>query len=315
MLFAPPAGLMVPEQPEPIDGRKEPGRTGDDAAFLERLGREVRWARGRRGLSRKLLARYSGVSERYLAQLETGQGNISILLLRQVAAALDMPVETLIAGDGEGASGIASLLPQLRRATPEQRRRVREVLAAQDGPAARGRRVALIGLRGAGKSTLGRLVAGDLGLPFVELNDEITALAGLGVQEIFNLYGPEGYRRIERRALGRVVDRHDAVVLASGGGIVADATTFDMLLGSFFTVWLRAAPEDHMNRVRAQGDLRPMAGNDEAMDDLKLILESREVLYGRADRRLDTSAQDLEGCREALAGLLQSEDLAGAASS
>ena len=292
------------------ENRKESSRGREDSAFLETLGDRVRTARGRRGLSRKLLAEYAGVSERYLAQLEAGKGNISIILLRNIATALDLTLEDLVCEDQATNTEIGVILHMLRCATPEERRLAKDALTRKhrrSNGSARAQRVALIGLRGAGKSTLGRLVAADLGAPFIELNDEIAKMSGLSVPEIFNLYGPEGYRRLERRCLQQVIDAHDSVVLATGGGIVADPTTYDALLSAFFAVWLRTAPEEHMERVRAQGDMRPMAGNAEAMDELKLILSSRETLYGRADRELDTSNRSVEECRSSLAELLKRE--------
>ncbi len=251
----------------------------EDSAFLKRLGQRVRRFRGQRGLSRKLLAQSAGVSERYLAQLESGQGNISILRLRHLAAALDRRLEEIIS-DGQLAG-------------PATQRPVR--------------RIALIGLRGAGKSTLGRQAAAALGMPFIELNDEISRVSGLSVPEIFNLYGPEGYRRLERRCLRQVVEDQNEAVLASGGGLVEDSATYDLLRANFFTVWLRAAPDEHMARVRAQGDLRPMADNPEAMADLKLILRSREALYSRADRELDTTGRPAAACLADLIGLIEAQ--------
>ena len=260
-------------------------RLGEDSVFLQRLGRRVRAARAQRRLSRKLLARDAGVSERYLAQLEAGQGNISILLLRHVADALGLSLGAIVSAE-EGASG-------------ENDRRNHQPA----GPL----RLALVGLRGAGKSTLGRLLAAELGAPFIELNDEIAKMSGLDVPEIFHLYGPEGYRRFERRCLDRAIGGHGHAVLATPGGIVADPGTYEALLGAFFTIWLRAAPEEHMARVRAQGDLRPMAGNSEAMKELKRLLKSREPLYRRADRVLDTSGRSVEACRDSLVALLEEE--------
>ncbi len=288
-----------------------------EAAFLEQLGQRVRRIRGQRGLSRKALAQFAGVSERYLAQLESGQGNISILLLRRIGDALERRLEDLVAEGGDDCADIAGILRMLRRATPEERRRAKAAIAGlQPDRAVRSRagRFALIGLRGAGKSTLGKQVAADLALPFVELNDEIARASGLNVAEIFNLYGPEGYRRLERRCLQQVIDSRTAVVLASGGGIVSDPATYDLLLSAFFTVWLRASPEEHMARVRAQGDLRPMAGNSEAMEDLRLILSSREGLYARADRQLDTAGRSEEDCRRSLAELLSRDAWVASAS-
>lgn len=260
-------------------------RLGEDSVFLQRLGRRVRAARAQRRLSRKLLARDAGVSERYLAQLEAGQGNISILLLRHVADALGLSLGAIVSAE-EDALG-------------ENDRRNHQPA----GPL----RLALVGLRGAGKSTLGRLLAAELGAPFIELNDEIAKMSGLDVPEIFHLYGPEGYRRFERRCLDRAIGGHGHAVLATPGGIVADPGTYEALLGAFFTIWLRAAPEEHMARVRAQGDLRPMAGNSEAMKELKRLLKSREPLYRRADRVLDTSGRSVEACRDSLVALLEEE--------
>ena len=301
---------MPPDPVSAPENKKDSSRRREDSAFLETLGDRVRTARGRRGLSRKLLAEYAGVSERYLAQLEAGQGNISIILLRNIAAALDLALEDLVCDDEATNADIGVILHMLRRATPEERRLAKNALTMRTRPSngrERVERVALIGLRGAGKSTLGRMVAADLGAPFIELNDEIANMSGLSVPEIFNLYGPEGYRRLERRCLQQVVDAEDSVVLATGGGIVADPATYDTLLSAFFTVWLRTAPEEHMERVRAQGDMRPMAGNAEAMDELKLNLSSREALYGRADRELDTADCSVEECRRSLVALLQGE--------
>jgi XRE family aerobic/anaerobic benzoate catabolism transcriptional regulator len=237
------------------ENREESSRRREDSAFLESLGDRVRTARGRRGLSRKLLAEYAGVSERYLAQLEVGQGNISIILLRNIAAALDLALEDLVCEDESTNAEIGVILHMLRRATAQERRLAKDALTTKvrrSDVSARARRVALIGLRGAGKSTLGKLVAADLGAPFIELNDEIAKMSGLSVAEIFNLYGPEGYRRLERRCLQQVVDTHDSVMLASGGGIVADPTTYDALLSTFFTVWLRAAPEEHRHALHGR---------------------------------------------------------------
>ncbi|MEM7227139.1 MAG: helix-turn-helix transcriptional regulator [Pseudomonadota bacterium] len=285
------------------------GSPRSDSAFLAQLGERVRGARGQRGLSRKRLAQLAGVSERYLAQLETGRGNISILLLRHITEALELSLEEIVA-DRDTAGDIALIVQMLRRASGAQRGQAKaaitEILQTAKGPA-KARRIALIGLRGAGKSTLGQLVAGDLGIPFVELNSEISNMSGLAVPEIFNLYGPEGYRRLERRCLQQVVDTQDRVVLATGGGIVTDPSTYDLLLESFFTVWLHATPEEHMERVRAQGDLRPMAGNPEAMDELKLILGSREALYRRADRAFDTAGRPVGICRRSLLDLLRQD--------
>lgn len=271
---------------------------GDDAgtaeAFLRRLGERVRDARGRKSLSRKLVSERSGVSQRYLAQLEGGDGNISIVLLRRVAQALDVPLEWLICDEDPWSSDIIPVMSLYQRATAERRAKVLQILDPEPADLRRARRVTLIGLRGAGKSTLGRLAADALGIPFLELNEEIEQASGMPVSEVMALYGNEGYRRLEQQAVERVAATHEQVVLAVAGGIVSEPTTFDFLLRHFHAIWLRARPEEHMARVRGQGDERPMAGNPSAMEELKGILTSREALYARAEAQVNTSGRTLD---------------------
>lgn len=286
----------------------DPERAGE--RFLQQVGVRVRTARTRRGMSRKVLAQESGVSERYLAQLETGNGNISILLLRQIADATGVKVQDLVTENDQAAPEILSILELARRATPAQREDIIDSLTHMlnsSGTDLKASRIALIGLRGAGKSTLGRFVAEDLKIPFIELNHEIEHDSGLAIPEIFALYGQDGYRRLEQRCLRSIIDRHSKVILAVAGGIVAEATTYEMLLRSFHTVWLQASPEEHMDRVRAQGDRRPMAGNPAAMNDLRSILESRQQLYSNAEVTFDTSAKTVAQCREELTELLSTQ--------
>ena len=264
--------------------------------MLAALGERARALRERRGITRKSLAAATGVSERHLANLEYGEGNPSVLVLQQVADALDCPLAELI-GDVTTRSPEWLLLRSLLQHRDETTlRRVRHAIAEllDEAPAETGaRRIALIGLRGAGKSTLGEMLARELGFPFVELSREIEALAGCSIGEIQALYGAGAYRRHERRALEQVLENHDTVVIATPGGLVSEAATFNLLLASSTTVWLQAKPEDHMLRVIEQGDFRPMAGSDEAMSDLKGILSSREPFYSKARYRLDTSAAPL----------------------
>lgn len=266
--------------------------------FLVALGERVRSLRARRGMTRKALAIGSEVSERHLANLELGVGNASILVLRQVAHALGAPLAEVL-GDETTASPEWLLIRELLHGrSDDELRRGRLALSDLYGeagePAARWRRVALIGLRGAGKSTLGQRLADDLRVPFIELNREIERIAGCGIPEIHNLLGPSAYRRYELRALEDVVQQHPDAVIAAPGGIVSEAATFNLLLAQCFTVWLKAVPEEHMNRVVAQGDLRPMAGNREAMDDLRRILGERAPFYGRADVTFDTAHKTVE---------------------
>jgi len=280
-----------------------------NAEFLARLGERVRAARMRRGLSRKALARDSGVSERYLAELEAGRGNISILLLRQVGATLAVPaVELLRESDAPPVE--LELIQEFLQRLPRQRlARVRAQLLREygDRPEERSGRIALLGLRGAGKSTLGSALASALGVPFIELDREIEREAGTSLSEIFLMYGQSSYRRYEYRCLERILQSCSHCVIATGGSIVSEPATYDLLLSSCLNVWLKAEPAEHMARVIAQGDMRPMAGNAQAMDDLKRILGARAVLYGQADVILDTAGrsvkQSLKDLKRALAAL------------
>ena len=241
-----------------------------ETLYLSRLGERVRAWRSGQGMTRKALALASGVSERYLAQLEAGEGNISVLLLRKVAHAMGVPVESL----------------------------VREDQAAE-------KPVALLGLRGAGKSTLGARLAQELDLTFIELDKEVEREAGTALGEVFALYGQEAFRRFERRALERVLSRKERAVIATGGSLVTDPATYKLLLERCRCVWLRATPEDHMNRVIAQGDMRPFKGRSAAFEELKQLLQERERLYARADATVNTSGktvrQSLAELRKAIA--------------
>jgi|HubBroStandDraft_1064217.scaffolds.fasta_scaffold12424_6 XRE family aerobic/anaerobic benzoate catabolism transcriptional regulator len=278
---------------EGADVRPENG----EAAYLRLLGERIREARARRGMTRKLLARDSSVSERYLAQLEAGQGNISIALLRQVAQAMGLPLADLVRDEPDRPVELTLLIQTLGRLSSKELHEARRLLADAFGAAVeseRRHRIALIGLRGAGKSTLGMLLARDLGVPFVELDREIERDCGTQLAEVFDLYGQAAYRRYERRALEAVIERHDRAVIATGGSIVSEPATFDLLLSACYTVWLTARPEEHMSRVMAQGDYRPMAGNAEAMEDLRQILGGREALYRKADAVVDTAGKTVE---------------------
>ena len=286
----------------------------DKNPFLVALGDRVRALRARRGMTRKAAALAADVSERHLANLEYGIGNASILVLLQVATALQCSLAELL-GDITTSSPEWLLIRELlERRDEDTLRRVRvavgELLGtgganAQRG-AARSTRVALVGLRGAGKSTLGQMLADDLGYPFVELSREIEKFAGCSISEIQGLYGQNAYRRYERRALEEAIQIYPEAVIATPGGIVSDAATFNQLLSHCTTLWLQADPEDHMKRVTAQGDLRPMAASREAMEDLKGILAGRAAFYSKAEFKLNTSAQALEPTFAALRTLVRS---------
>lgn len=267
-----------------------------EGAFLVSLGKRVRELRNRRGLTRKVTAREASVSERHLAQLEVGEGNVSIVLLGRIAAALHVSLAELFATEAEGHAEKAFIQDFLERLPAHRLEDVMSRLQRDFGheEKARRSRIALIGLRGAGKSTLGPRLASETNVPFIELDREIEKDTGMPLAEIFSLYGQSGYRAIEKRTLDRVLREHDCMVLSVGGGVVSEKETYDHLLSKCFTVWVKAQPEEHMSRVIAQGDFRAMAGNDRAMDDLRGILESREPLYGKADMVLDTSGNSVE---------------------
>jgi XRE family aerobic/anaerobic benzoate catabolism transcriptional regulator len=266
--------------------------------FLSALGERVRALRARRGMTRKALAVASDVSERHLANLELGVGNASVLVLRQVAQAVGCEIAELLGDETASSPEWLLIRDLLHGRTDDDLRRGRLALTALFGqagqPEARNQRIALIGLRGAGKSTLGKLLADALGVPFVELNREIERVAGCSLAEIHNLLGASAYRRYERRALEETVQLYPDAVIATPGGVVSDPANFNLLLAHCYTVWLQARPEEHMTRVVAQGDLRPMAGNQEAMDDLKRILAERAPFYAKADLTLDTHGRTLE---------------------
>jgi XRE family aerobic/anaerobic benzoate catabolism transcriptional regulator len=271
---------------------------------LAALGERVRSLRARRGLTRKAVAQAAEVSERHLANLEYGIGNASILVLHQVAGALQCPLAELV-GDVSTSSPEWLLIRELLENRSEaDLRRVRvaigELLGTGAVDAARGRRIALVGLRGAGKSTLGRMLADHLELPFIELSREIEKVAGCSVREIHDLYGTNAYRRYERRALEEAVQIYGEVVIATPGGIVSDPATFNELLAHCTTVWLQASPEEHMGRVAAQGDLRPMAASHEAMEDLRRILDGRAAFYSKADLRVNTGGKTQQQAFDAL---------------
>lgn len=276
--------------------------------FLIGLGERVRALRARRGMTRKALSAAAEVSERHLANLEYGVGNASVLVLLQVAQALQCSLAELL-GDVTTRSPEWLMLREmldnrdeatLRRVRESVARLLAEGRATGPGAGVRSSCIALVGLRGAGKSTLGRMLAEDLGFPFVELSRNIEKFAGCSVNEIQALYGQNAYRRYERRALEEVIQTYPEAVIASPGGVVSDAATFNRMLAHCTTVWLQASPEDHMGRVAAQGDLRPMAGNKEAMQDLKDILASRAAFYSKAELHVDTSAAPLGATFEAL---------------
>jgi len=290
----------------------EPAETELKDPFLIALGERTRALRARRGLTRKGLAKAAEVSERHLANVEMGVGNASVQFLRQLAQALNCSLAELVGDETASSPEWLMIREILRGRNDAELVQARSALASMFGEpasqAARRQRIALIGLRGAGKSTLGRALAEGWKVPFVELNRGIEALAGCTLSEIHSLYGPAAYRRYEKRALEDAIQRYPRAVIATPGGIVSDPATFNLLLAHCYTVWVRATPEEHMGRVLAQGDTRPMAGhtgNAEAMNDLRRILESRAAFYSKADAVFDTSEMSPEAALEALRELLR----------
>jgi XRE family transcriptional regulator, aerobic/anaerobic benzoate catabolism transcriptional regulator len=296
-------------QPPTLDPLAEHAVRASDEDFLGVLGARVRELRSLRGMTRKAVARDADVSERHLAQLELGDGNISIVLLRRISTALNVSLADLFAPKPPVADEKRRIGELLERLPAHRLRETLERLTRElaNEEKSRRARIALIGLRGAGKSTLGARLSREMNVPFIELDREIEKDAGIALAEIFSLYGQAGYRRIEKRTLDRVLKEHPQAVLSIGGGVVSEKDTYDRLLANCITVWVKAKPEDHMSRVIAQGDLRVMGDNNEAMDDLRRILEAREQLYRRADIHLETSDESVDESFLKLQRAVQSE--------
>lgn len=285
--------------PRPIAGRDRRADAQSDLAFLGALGQRVRAVRKEHGLSRRSMAELADVSERYLAQLESGTGNASTTLLRRIARALGVRVSDLFGELGREQYLITRFVDSL---PPERLSSVLDHLVSRFGAehSVRRKRIALVGLRGAGKSTLGAALARETRRAFIELDREVESEAGMELSEIVLLYGYPGYRRLERVCLDRIIGSQRDVVVSVGGGAVADSETLQLLLANCFTVWIKASPAEHMARVLAQGDTRPMKGRAQAMQDLKNILASREEQYSRADCVVDTSGKSIESSLAAL---------------
>jgi XRE family aerobic/anaerobic benzoate catabolism transcriptional regulator len=289
--------LVANSTPNPAEKPVLPIPTASEAVFLATIGSEVRRSRAKRGMTRRQLAQASQTSERYLAQIESGTGNPSVSVLRAIAQALDLPCAALLpeAGARTAALGaILDLLAQVPEGELPALAKDIETRLARPGSADRARRIALVGLRGAGKSTLGRMLAQHLGWPFIELDRLVEEDYGASIPDLIEMAGTATFRRHERGALDRIITAHDAAIITTAGGIVANPETYALLLRRTHTIWIKARPEDHMSRVMAQGDFRPMAQNRAAMADLVAILEARRADYSRAEAEIDTSGDAIE---------------------
>jgi XRE family aerobic/anaerobic benzoate catabolism transcriptional regulator len=267
------------------------------AGFLAALGGEVRRGRAKRGMTRRQLAQASHTSERYLAQIESGTGNPSVTVLRAIAQALDIPAANLLGEPAAHDGARAALLDLVAQLPDQSLAELAQLIEAHFLPserADRARRIVLVGLRGAGKSTLGRMLAHHFGWPFIELDRVVEQDYGASIPDMIEIAGTATFRRHERAALARVIAEHDAAVITTAGGIVSDRESYALLLRRGHTIWIKARPEEHMSRVMAQGDFRPMAQNREAMADLVAILDARGPDYARAQAQLDTSGETVE---------------------
>jgi len=299
---------------EPPEQASEPRRgTGvEEEAYLRLVGERVRLERARRGMSRKSLSQASGVSERYLAELERGTGNASLLVLREIAAAMDLRVTDLASESPERPLDLTLAIQLIEQLPVSDLPEVRRILMARFGrPAASTKgRIALIGLRGAGKSTLGQEASKVLGIPFVELDREVERASGMDLADIFAVHGQVVVRKLELECLESVVDAHPRVLIAAGGGIVTSPEAFDLLLSSCFVVWVKAAPESHINRAVRQGFLKPAGTGRRALEEFKHVLEMRAPLYARADAVIDTTDKTAEEALSMLVRLVKERETA-----
>lgn len=286
-----------------------PSESAANAAFAADVGRLVRRGRARRGITRRQLAIESGISERYLAQIEGGAGNPSVIVLKTIAQTMEMHVTELLPIAGKRNEQIARINDLMRRLDAAELPGIAQLIEqrlADGARSQRSHRIALVGLRGAGKTTLGRALAERLGWPFVEINRVIEQEYGATVSMLIDMSGVSAFRRYEQSALERVIAEHDKVVIATAGGIVSNPETYALLLRRTHTVWVKAKPQEHMSRVIAQGDFRPMAENRAAMADLVAILDARSSDYAQSEVELDTGGETVEQSLARLTKLVQS---------
>ena len=279
----------------------------------QRVAQRVRAVRAARAMSMKQLARESGISLPYLSRVERGEGNISLAVLGKLATALHLSADSILADDERYGADYALIVELLKRQPPSRLREIRKALLSEAVGEAAPRRIALVGMRGAGKSTLGPLLAQRLGLPFVELNREVEKEAGIKLDLIFSIYGQAGFRQLEKRCLDRVIAQYPEVVLATGGGVVVEPGTYELLLHSFFCVWLHADPQEHFRRVMAQHDARIATPelHEEAMANIVSAIEARRKLYALAHANIDTTGREIEALVQELDTLFQMRPPAG----
>jgi XRE family transcriptional regulator, aerobic/anaerobic benzoate catabolism transcriptional regulator len=276
----------------------------ENTPLLREIGSTVRNERAKRGMTRKMLAKQSNMSERFVAQIELGEGNPSVLSLDAIARALTLDVFDLLPAVTFDEARRRAFV-HLRQLPVDEIKDFLNAFAHAKSPlpSAQGKRIALVGLRGAGKSTLGRMLAERLACPFIELDKMIEQDHGAPIATLFDVYGQGTFRRYERECLTRVVATNPSAVIATAGGIVAEEASLAQLLDQTHVIWLQASPAEHMRRVMEQGDFRPMARNRDAMNDLVAILDARAADYGRAHARLDTSGKNVEACVDELAAI------------
>jgi len=276
-----------------------------DALLLDHLGKTLRARRSALGLTHSELAERSGLSVRFLSDLEAGRGNISVSRLASVAAALALPLDRLFAGelDAPADDSRKELIAECAALDDSEVLEALSWLRARRRTGRRHEKIALVGLRGAGKTSLGKAVAKKLGVTFVELDKEIENAAGMPLSDIFGFHGEPYYRRLEREQVRAAVSRRGRAIIATGGGIVSDPESYELLRQSCFTIWLEATPDDHWARVVAQGDHRPMKGKPQAMAELRAILTARRDLYAKAHARVDTTSLGIKASTAALVRL------------
>ena len=263
--------------------------------ILNNLGHTIRKYRSQRGMNRQTLATKSNISLRYLAQLEVGNGNPSITILKNISYALNITLEHLLFSDSTKNTEVAYIKNKIDHYTQHQISTLLEFIDNIERKKIvklNKNRIALIGLRGAGKSTLGNMYSKEYKIPIYEVTKEIEKIGGMNINEVIEFGGQGMYRRLEYTAINNLYKKKKNLIILTGGSIVSEKETFSFLLKNFYTIWIKASPEEHMKRVIKQGDLRPISSNPKAMDDLNNILKERQYLYSKAASIVNTENKD-----------------------